>query len=63
MTDRDDLEDLLAAAPPPAADPANRARNIAAAMTAFDTAQAEEKKTVTDQGTADAPVPLSGIPA
>ena len=52
MTDRDDLEDLLASAPPPAADPACRARNIGAAMAAFDSAQADEKKIQTAQGTA-----------
>ena len=67
MTDRDDLEALLADTPPPKPDPSRRARDLAAAMTAFD-AQAQagtqadtqtdsqtarEKNSDTAQGTAD----------
>ncbi|MEM7210366.1 MAG: von Willebrand factor type A domain-containing protein [Pseudomonadota bacterium] len=59
MTDRDDLEALLADTPPPKADSAKRTRDLAAAMTAFDEQartskqHAAEKNSNTAQGTAD----------
>lgn len=67
MTDRDDLEALLADTPPPKPDPSRRTRDLAAAMTAFDAqAQADtqsaaqaapEKISDSFQGSADRPRP------
>ena len=54
MTEHDDLHDLLAKAPPPPANPATRARDMASAMAAFD--EATENSAVS-QGIADAPRP------